>query len=179
MMKILKRLGMGALAVVVLLLAAVAVYVTRSFPTLDGELKAPGLQKQVTIERDRSDVTHIKAQSAHDVYFALGYVHAQERGWQLEFNRRVMHGELSEVIGEATLEADKFMRTLGVMRAARKQLDGLPADAKAAPAGLRRRHQRLPRQQPRRHCRPSSTCWAPSPAARPASPGRRRTASAG
>ena len=131
-MKILKRLGLGMMAVLVLLLASVAVYVTRSFPTLDGELKAPGLQQPVMIERDRSDVTHIKAQSAHDVYFALGYVHAQERGWQLEFNRRVMHGELSEVIGEATLETDKFMRILGIMRAARRQFDGLPADAKAA-----------------------------------------------
>ncbi len=131
-MKILKRLGLGMMAVLVLLLASVAVYVTRSFPTLDGELRVPGLQQPVAIERDRSDVTHIKAKSDHDAHFALGYVHAQERGWQLEFNRRVMHGELSEVIGEATLEADKFMRTLGIMRAAQKQFDGLPADARAA-----------------------------------------------
>jgi penicillin amidase len=131
-MKTLKRLGSVLLALLGLLLAAAAVYVARSFPTLDGELKAPGLERPVAVERDRSDVTHIKAKSAHDAFFAMGYVHAQERGWQLEFNRRVMHGELSEVFGEATLEADKLMRTLGIMRAAQAQWDGLPAEARTA-----------------------------------------------
>jgi len=131
-MKALKRLGLGALAVLALLLAAGAIYVARSFPTLDGELKVPGLRQPVAIERDGADVTHVKAQNSHDVFFALGYVHAQERGWQLEFNRRVMHGELSEVLGEAALETDKFMRTLGIMRAAEQQLGGLPAEAKDA-----------------------------------------------
>ena len=63
-MKALKRLGLAALA---LLLVAAAVYVARSFPTLDGELKAPGPQRSAAIERDRADVTHIKAQNAHDV----------------------------------------------------------------------------------------------------------------
>ena len=131
-MKIVKRLGLGALALLVLLLAAVAVYVTRSFPTLDGELEAPGLQQRLIVERDSSDVTHIKAQTAHDAWFGIGYVHAQERGWQLEFNRRLMHGELSEMLGEATLETDKLIRTLGVMRAAKQQFDSLPAGAQAA-----------------------------------------------
>ncbi len=114
------------------MLAAAAVYVARSFPTLDGDLKVPGLQQPVAIERDPSDVTHVKAQSAHDAWFGIGYVHAQERGWQLEFNRRLMHGELSEVFGDATLETDKLMRTLGILRAARAQWEGLPADAQAA-----------------------------------------------
>ena len=131
-MKTLKRIGYVALALLALLLAGAAIYVARSFPTLDGELKTPGLQQPVAIERDRADVTHIKAQTAHDAWFAIGYVHAQERGWQLEFNRRVMHGELSEVLGEATLETDKLMRTLGVMRAAQKQFDGLSPDTQAA-----------------------------------------------
>jgi penicillin amidase len=131
-MKTLKRLALGVLAMMALLLSAIAVYVARSFPTLDGEFKVPGLQQPVAIERDRSDVTHIRAQTTHDAWFGIGYVHAQERGWQLEFNRRVMHGELSEVLGEATLETDKLMRTLGVMRAAQKQFDGLSPDARAA-----------------------------------------------
>ncbi|HXE46995.1 MAG TPA: penicillin acylase family protein, partial [Ramlibacter sp.] len=63
--------------------------------------------------------------------FALGWVHAQERGWQLEFNRRVMHGELSEVLGPATLETDKLLRTLGIMQSAQAQWQRLPDDAKA------------------------------------------------
>jgi penicillin amidase len=131
-MKILKRAVYAVLAVMALVLIAVAVYVTRSFPALDGDLKTPGLQRPLAIERDMADVTHIKAQTARDAWFGVGYVHAQERGWQLEFNRRVMHGELSEVFGEATLETDKLMRTLGIMRAAQRQWDTLPEEARAA-----------------------------------------------
>jgi len=72
------------------------------------------------------------SESPRDAWLALGYVHAQERGWQLEFNRRVMRGELSEVLGEATLDTDKLMRTLGIMEAAGRQWQVLPADGKAA-----------------------------------------------
>ena len=115
-----------------LLAAVLAVYVYRSFPVLDGEMKLAGLSAPVTVARDAADVTHIQAQSPHDAWLALGYVHAQERGWQLEFNRRVMHGELSEVLGEATLETDKLLRTLGIMEAAGRQWQVLPADGKAA-----------------------------------------------
>jgi penicillin G amidase len=118
-------------AVIALLLVSAAVYVWRSFPRLDGEMRAPGLSAPVLVRRDPSDVTHIQAQSAADAAFALGWVHAQERGWQLEFNRRVMHGELSEVLGPATLETDKLLRTLGIMRSAQAQWQRLPDGAKA------------------------------------------------
>jgi penicillin G amidase len=131
-MKMHKRVSLVALAVLVLMLVGIGFYVTRSFPTLDGDLKTPGLQNTLRIERDSSDVTHVKALNSHDAWFGMGYVHAQERGWQLEFNRRVMHGELSEVFGDATLETDKLMRTLGIARAAQMQWDGLPAEAKDA-----------------------------------------------
>lgn len=118
-------------AVLTALLLIAAVYVWRSFPRLDGEIRAPGLAAAVLVRRDASDVTHIQAQSVADAYFALGWVHAQERGWQLEFNRRVMRGELSEVLGAATLETDKLLRTLGIMRSAQAQWERLPGDAKA------------------------------------------------
>ncbi|QDL37618.1 penicillin acylase family protein [Rhodoferax sediminis] len=126
----LKRSAWALLGLLVLLVVAAGIYAWRTFPQLDGELKTPGLAASVTVQRDGSDVTHIKARSARDAWFALGYVHAQERGWQLEFNRRVMHGELSQVLGPATLDTDKLLRTLGVMRAARAQLAGLPAEAR-------------------------------------------------
>lgn len=123
----------AALAALLLLAAAAAgIYVYRAGPALDGELRAAGLRDRVSVARDPSDVTHIKAQSPRDAWFALGYVHAQERGWQLEFNRRVMHGELSEVFGPATLETDKLLRTLGVVRAAERQWQGLPAEGRQA-----------------------------------------------
>ena len=118
----------------VLLLASIAagIYVYRSFPELSGTQLATGLIAPVTVTRDAADVTHIKAQSALDAWFAMGYVHAQERGWQLELNRRVMHGELSEAFGPATLETDKLLRTLGIVQAAERQWQGLPAEGKGA-----------------------------------------------
>jgi penicillin G amidase len=125
------RKSLKAIAVLIaLLLIAAAVYVWRSFPALDGEMRAPGLASAVLVRRDTSDVTHIEAQSVADAYFALGWVHAQERSWQLEFNRRLMSGQLSEVLGAATLETDKLMRTLGIMRAAQAQWERLPEEAK-------------------------------------------------
>jgi penicillin amidase len=127
-----KRIS-AALAVLLLLAAAAAgIYIYRASPALDGELQAAGLQARVTVARDPADITHIQAQSPRDAWFALGYVHAQERGWQLEFNRRVMHGELSEVFGPATLDTDRLLRTLGVMRAAERQWQGLPAEGREA-----------------------------------------------
>lgn len=127
-----KRFFWLFLLLALVLAAAAATYISRTFPALDGELKVSGLLAPVSVARDGADVTHIKAQSPRDAWMALGYVHAQERGWQLEFNRRVMHGDLSEVLGEATLDTDKLMRTLGIMEAAERQWQALPADAKQA-----------------------------------------------
>jgi len=127
-----KRISAVLAALLLIAAAAVGIYVYRASPALDGELPAPGLRDRVTVARDPSDVTHIKAGSPRDAWFALGYVHAQERGWQLELNRRVMHGELSEVFGPATLETDKLLRTLGVVRAAERQWQGLPAEGREA-----------------------------------------------
>lgn len=125
--------GLAFLGMLLLLAAgAVGVYVQRSFAQLDGELQLPGLLAPVKVERDEADITHLRAQSARDAWFALGYVHAQERGWQLAFNRRLMRGQLSEVLGEATLETDRLLRTLGLMQAAQRQLQGLPPEAQAA-----------------------------------------------
>jgi len=112
--------------------ALVAFYAFRTLPKMDGSLQLSGLSAPVKVQRDASDVTHIQASRARDAWMAVGYVHAQERGWQLEFNRRVMRGTLSEVLGPATLETDKLMRTLGIREAARRQLEGLPADAREA-----------------------------------------------
>jgi penicillin G amidase len=124
--------GLQVLAVLTVLLAlAMGVYIWRSQPVLGGELKATGLQASVRVARDSADVTHIQASTVQDASFAIGWVHAQERSWQLEFNRRLMHGELSEVFGPQTLETDKLMRTLGIMQAAQAQWRVLPQELKA------------------------------------------------
>lgn len=108
------------------------VQMLRSLPALDGQLTRTGLQAPAMVRRDASDVTHIEAASALDAWRALGYVHAQDRGWQLEFNRRLMRGQLSEILGPATLDTDKLMRTLGLMQAARLQLQKMPDSVQAA-----------------------------------------------
>ena len=130
-----KWFGRAVVALVVLALAAggvVMVQMVRSLPRLDGRLQLPGLQATVQVTRDAADVLHIQAGSAQDAWRALGFVHAQERGWQLEFNRRLMHGELSEILGPATLGTDKLMRTLGVMQVAKAQLAGLSETTRLA-----------------------------------------------
>ncbi|MFM7330540.1 MAG: penicillin acylase family protein, partial [Brachymonas sp.] len=128
-MRWLKKLGLLILALPVLVAGALALYVWRSIPQLSGQLQASGLKQSVQIKRDNADVTHIFAQTDSDAAFALGYTHAQERSWQLETNRRVMHGLLSEIFGAATLETDQLMRSLGIIRAAQKQFEALPAQS--------------------------------------------------
>ncbi|EHL23583.1 penicillin amidase [Acidovorax sp. NO-1] len=127
-----KRTALGLVAAALLAGAGAAVYVQRSFAQLDGSIAVAGLGNAVQVRRDGADVTHIRAQSPQDAWFSMGYVHAQERTWQLEFNRRVMHGQLSEVFGPATVETDKLMRSLDIMGAARRQYAGLPLYAREA-----------------------------------------------
>ncbi len=126
--------GFFKLLVVLLVavVAATAFYAQSTLPKMDGRLQVTGLVGSVRVHRDASDVTHILASRPTDAWKALGFVHAQERGWQLEFNRRVMRGALSEVLGPATLETDKLMRTLGIREAAQRQWEGLPPDARLA-----------------------------------------------
>ena len=112
--------------------AAVLVYALNSQTPLDGSFTAPGLRQPVSVTRNASDVTTIEAESATDAWYAMGWVHANERAWQLEFNRRVVRGELSEVLGKATLDTDKLLRTLGIYKAAQQQLSALPAKAQQA-----------------------------------------------
>ncbi|SDZ76579.1 penicillin acylase family protein [Acidovorax soli] len=148
----LQRAIVGWVAAALLAGAGVALYVQRAFPALDGRIVVHGLREGVSVQRDAADVTHIRAQSAQDAWFAMGYVHAQERTWQLEFNRRVMHGELSEVFGPATLDTDRLMRALDIMGHARKQYAGLPAHAREAlqaySQGIHAFHQNLPQALP-------------------------------
>lgn len=127
-----KNTAVGLVAAALLVGAGAAIYVQRTFAVVDGKITVAGLAGPVSVQRDGADVTHIGAQSPQDAWFAMGYVHAQERTWQLEFNRRVMHGQLSEVFGEATLETDKLMRSLDIMGTARKQYASLPLYAREA-----------------------------------------------
>ena len=79
----------------------------RRLPKIDGELIIPGLSKPVEIHRDKNGIPHIQASNDHDLYFANGFVHAQDRLWQMELNRRVAKGTLSELFGEVALDTDR------------------------------------------------------------------------
>jgi penicillin amidase len=82
----------------------------QAFPKTSGKIKVEGLANAVEILRDEYGVAHIYGETSEDLFFAEGYVHAQERFWQMEFQRRVGSGRLSEIFGESTLATDRFLR---------------------------------------------------------------------
>lgn len=131
-MRLLRKVVTGIL-VTALILATIAVtigyvVIRRTFPQINGTLQVAGLVDAVEIVRDKWGVPHIYAKNEHDLFFAQGYVHAQDRLWQLEFSRRIGAGRLSEVLGEAGLENDRFLRTIGLYRAAQADYEVLPAE---------------------------------------------------
>jgi acyl-homoserine lactone acylase PvdQ len=96
--------------------------VRRSFPERDGRLTVKGLGADATVRRDRWGVPQIYADTAEDLVRAQGYVHAQDRFWEMDFRRHVTAGRLSELFGRATLDTDRVVRTLGWRRVAEREL---------------------------------------------------------
>jgi penicillin G amidase len=122
LLKILKFLGLALVALAVVL-AVVAVWlVRRPWPQTDGELAVAGLSAPVEVIRDEWGVPHLYAANEHDLFLAQGYVHAQDRLWQMELNRHVSGGSLAELFGRPVLDADKAMRTYGLRRASERDL---------------------------------------------------------
>ena len=112
--------------------AALAVQtVRRSFPQTSGTLDLPGLTAEVTVVRDDHGVPQIYADTAEDLFFAQGFVQAQDRFYEMDVRRHVTSGRLSEMFGEATLETDKVVRTLGWRRTAEQELRQLDPQAVA------------------------------------------------
>nr|WP_274636697.1 penicillin acylase family protein [Microbacterium bovistercoris] len=133
-----RRIGIIAFAVVagltaIALVAAGVVTFTiqRSFPQLDGTVTAQGLNHAVTVQRDDRGIPTLTAADPHDLFFAQGYVHAQDRFWEMDFRRHVTSGRLSELFGKSQLGTDRFLRTLGWRAVAEKEVDLLSDDAKA------------------------------------------------
>lgn len=129
-MRGLVRVGRGVLwmllLVLLLALGAVVWLKETSTPQVSGTRTLPGLAGPVSVTRDAWGVPHIRAQASdEDAMFALGFVHAQDRAWQMDFQRRVAQGRLAEVLGEAALPQDRFLRTWGFYRAAESALPAL------------------------------------------------------
>ncbi|MGH3761693.1 penicillin acylase family protein [Actinophytocola sp.] len=116
------RVVTGLLVIALVCTGIVAWQFQRSFPEVDGELAVDGLTGSVAVRRDDFGVPHIYADTPEDLFLAEGYVHAQDRFWEMDFRRHITAGRLSELFGEATLEQDKVTRTLGWRRVAEREL---------------------------------------------------------
>jgi penicillin G amidase len=121
---------------VVFVLLGVAVscvlWLRTSLPQASGRLTVPGLTAEASITRDAAGVPHIRAASDRDAAFALGFVHAQDRLFQMDMTRRLGAGRLSELLGPATVGIDRTMRTLGLYRLAEQEYADLSEPVRAA-----------------------------------------------
>jgi penicillin G amidase len=124
--KVARRVGLGVLILLVLLVVALAVVLTgvvrQSWPQTSGELKLNGLGGRVEVIRDARGAPHIYADSTDDLFRAQGFVAAQDRFFEMDFRRHVTAGRLSEMVGSAGLSSDKVVRTMGWRAVAEKEL---------------------------------------------------------
>jgi len=124
------RFVLGILLPLTALAVASAAYLARSLPAQQGEIRIGALQFPVQVVRDAAGVPHLHARTDRDAFVAMGYVHAQDRLWQMEMQRRTAQGRLSEVLGSKALRTDQLMRTLGLARSASAALTHLNAAAR-------------------------------------------------
>ncbi|MGZ9809782.1 penicillin acylase family protein [Pseudoroseicyclus sp. H15] len=112
------RIAVGLVALAVAAVVLVYYFASRSLPDYSGRFEVAGISAPVEIVRDNADVPHIFGQTDEDVYYALGFAHAQDRFWQMLMLRRTAQGRLSELFGPRTLETDILLRRLDVYGAA-------------------------------------------------------------
>jgi len=138
--RILTRVGIGVVIVAILAGAIGTYYLKRyvpntvapkAFPEVEGELTVAGLNDTVDIYRDGMGIPHIYAMTSHDLFFAQGYVHAQDRFWQMDFWRHIGSARLSEMFGSGQVETDSFLRTLGWRQIAEQEYADLSPESKA------------------------------------------------
>ncbi|TDU91272.1 penicillin amidase [Kribbella voronezhensis] len=125
MRRLLRVLIIGGIGLVTLLLvvAGTGIFVVRhSLPSYDGTVDLAGLDADVEVVRDANGIPQIYADKPDDLFAAQGYVHAQDRFFEMDFRRHVTSGRLSELFGKGALETDKFIRTMGWRRIAEKEL---------------------------------------------------------
>jgi penicillin amidase len=118
-----RAIGFVLLVVILLVAGAFAWWefaIHHALPQVDGTISLPELKAEVQVTRDVRGVPHIRAQSTDDLYFAQGYVMAQDRLWQMDILRRAAAGELSEILGPSTIEIDRRFRMLGLRQAAER-----------------------------------------------------------
>src|SRR5258707_11964472 len=133
--RILRWLIRGTIGLLFVIVAGSAIgyaWLRTSLPQTRGRLMLPGLHGEVAVYRDGDGVPHIFAATDDDAYVALGFVHAQDRLFQMDFQRRLGAGRLAEVVGPSAVGIDRTMRTLGVYGAAEASLEGLSPEVRHA-----------------------------------------------
>lgn len=128
--RILSVVGVVVTAVLVAATATGVWTVRRSFPQTEGTLTLQGLDGAVEVIRDEYGVPHLYADSSDDLFFAQGFVQAQDRFFEMDFRRHVTAGRLSELFGESTLQTDIFVRTLGWRRVAEQEVALVDAETR-------------------------------------------------
>ncbi len=130
-MRILRNILVGLVLFALVLLTAGIGFsfwtVRRSFPQTTGELSLPGLFAPVQVNRNARGIPDIYAQTPEDLFYAQGYVHAQDRFWEMDFRRHITAGRLSEMFGSGQIETDKYLRVMGWRRVAEQELPLLSA----------------------------------------------------
>src|SRR5256885_3830576 len=91
-----------------------------------------GLQRAASITIDDEGISHVRARNEHDLYFMQGWVHARDRLFQMDYNRRLASGTLAELVGTAALASDVQLRTIGLRAAAQRSLDAASPRFRAA-----------------------------------------------
>lgn len=123
------RIAFIVVAALVVLAVAAAFFLTwtiqRSFPQTAGEVSLKGLEKTVTVQRDDRGIPTVTASSAHDLFFAQGFTHAQDRFFEMDFRRHVTSGRVAEMFGESQVATDTFLRTLGWRKVAEQEVENL------------------------------------------------------
>ena len=123
------RILLIALAIVVTIAVAAAIWLSwtiqRSYPQTAGEVALKGLSGEVTVQRDASGIPTITAGSTDDLFFAQGFVHAQDRFFEMDFRRHVTAGRVAEMFGESQTATDAFLRTLGWRKVAEQEVADL------------------------------------------------------
>lgn len=126
-----RRIGLGLVVVLMLLAGGIVWFAYSSLPDRVASRSVSGLLAPVQILYDAQAVPHIFAAEDADAYFALGYAHARDRLFQMDLQRRIGQGRLAELIGEAGLGVDRFMRTLGAYRLAEAGVAHLSPEVRA------------------------------------------------
>ncbi|MEO0371820.1 MAG: penicillin acylase family protein, partial [Pseudomonadota bacterium] len=126
------RIAGGMVALTVLTVLVLYFLLSRSLPIYDKDMQVTGITAPVEIVRDNANVPHVFGQTDADSFFGLGYVHAQDRLWQMVMLRRTAQGRLSEIFGTQTVDIDMLMRRLDLYRHARTSVDVQDARTKEA-----------------------------------------------